>query len=84
MHSIKIISLLQSLGWICVRQTGSHNHFKHPEIKGLVTIPHPVQTLPKGTLKSIIRQAQIKIPLDMLMSKKGQKIDITTCCNRPL
>ena len=29
----------------------------HPEISGLVTVPHPKQYIPKGMLRSIFRQA---------------------------
>ncbi|WP_323094676.1 type II toxin-antitoxin system HicA family toxin, partial [Aeromonas hydrophila] len=33
--------------------------FKHPTKKGRVTIPHPNKDLPKGTVKSILKQAGI-------------------------
>ena len=34
----EIITLIKEDGWILVRQKGSHRQFKHPVIKGLVTI----------------------------------------------
>jgi predicted RNA binding protein YcfA (HicA-like mRNA interferase family) len=44
-------------GWKLVRITGSHHHFKHPERKGLVTVPHPKKDLPIGPAKSILKTA---------------------------
>jgi len=44
-----------------VAQKGSHLHLKHPVKAGRVTVPHPHRDLPIGTLKSIERQAQIKL-----------------------
>jgi predicted RNA binding protein YcfA (HicA-like mRNA interferase family) len=41
--------------------TGSHHHFRHPELSGIVTVPHPKADLPIGSLKSIERQAGIKL-----------------------
>jgi predicted RNA binding protein YcfA (HicA-like mRNA interferase family) len=39
---------------------GSHRQFKHPTKHGLVTIAgHPSDDLAPGTLRSIIRQAQL-------------------------
>lgn len=48
-------------GWYEVGQTGSHRHFKHPEKKGKVTVPHPKRDLPIKTLKSIERQAGVDL-----------------------
>ena len=47
-------------GWDLVAVKGSHYQFKHHEIKGRVTLPHP-KNLPIGTLKSVLKQAKIKI-----------------------
>jgi predicted RNA binding protein YcfA (HicA-like mRNA interferase family) len=44
-----------------VDQAGSHKQFKHPVKKGRVTVPHPKRDLPVGTLKSIERQAKLKL-----------------------
>lgn len=52
-----IIKRLHEDGWIEARQKGSHKQFKHPEKPGLVTLPHPAQDIPKGTLRSIHRRA---------------------------
>ncbi len=55
--SRKIIARLLAEGWLEIGVTGSHHHFKHAEIKGKVTVPHPKKDLPRGTIASIARQA---------------------------
>ncbi|ENU43213.1 MULTISPECIES: type II toxin-antitoxin system HicA family toxin [Acinetobacter calcoaceticus/baumannii complex] len=57
MKSLDLIKMIEADGWYEVRVTGSHHHFKHPNKKGLVTIPHPKKDLPSGTVKSILKQA---------------------------
>jgi predicted RNA binding protein YcfA (HicA-like mRNA interferase family) len=47
-------------GWQLVRITGSHHHYKHPEKRGLVTVPHPKKDLPIGTVRSIQKAAGLK------------------------
>ena len=61
MHSRDILAALQADGWVEVAQKGSHVHLKHPIKPGRVTVPHPRRDLPIGTLRSIERQAQIKL-----------------------
>lgn len=60
MTSKEVIRQLEADGWYKVRSSGSHQHFKHPEKKGLVTVPHPKSFIPIGTLKSIERQSGVK------------------------
>jgi predicted RNA binding protein YcfA (HicA-like mRNA interferase family) len=60
MNSNDLIKMIEKEGWYLVRTKGSHHHFKHPTQKGLVTIPHPKKDVPKGTVKSILRQAGIE------------------------
>ena len=55
--SREVMKRLEAAGWICVRITGSHHHFRHPEKPGTVTVPHPVKDMPPGTLGSIARQS---------------------------
>ncbi|MBN1314806.1 MAG: type II toxin-antitoxin system HicA family toxin [Anaerolineales bacterium] len=57
MNSREIISRLKSDGWVLVHIRGSHHQFKHPEKPGRLTVPHPKKDLPKGTVKSIYKQA---------------------------
>jgi predicted RNA binding protein YcfA (HicA-like mRNA interferase family) len=61
MTSAKIIRALRADGWFEVAHEGSHKQFKHPTKKGRVTVPHPRKDLPIGTLRSIERQAGIKL-----------------------
>jgi len=55
--SADIIKKLKQDGWRLVHTKGSHQQFKHPTKKGRVTVPHPKKDLPKGTVKSIYKQA---------------------------
>ncbi len=57
MNSKEIIKRLESEGWVRVNTKGSHQKFKHPNKKGIVTVAHPKKDYPIGTLKSIFRQA---------------------------
>ncbi len=60
MTAKKIESLVKKGGWFFVRQNGSHKIYKHGAIKGIVVIPfHGNKDLPIGTLKSIIKKAEI-------------------------
>lgn len=61
MSSRDLISRLQADGWYQVAQKGSHVQFKHKTKPGRVTVPHPKRDIPIGTLKSIERQAGIKL-----------------------
>jgi predicted RNA binding protein YcfA (HicA-like mRNA interferase family) len=60
-HSRDVLAALRADGWEQVAQKGSHLHLKHPVRAGRVTGPHPQPNLPIGTLKSIERQAHIKL-----------------------
>ena len=59
MNSREVLKRLKADGWEVVAQKGSHMQLKHPVKKGRVTVPHPKRDLPKGTLKSIERQADL-------------------------
>ena len=61
MHSRDILAALRADGWVEVAQKGSHVQLKHPLKAGRVTVPHPRRDLPIGTLRSIERQARIKL-----------------------
>lgn len=56
-----VIADLEADGWRKVAQVGSHMQFKHPEKPGRVTVPHPRKDIPLGTLRSIEKQAQVKL-----------------------
>ena len=57
------IKLIEIDGWYSVITKGSHRQYKHPTKTGWVTIAgHPSDELAPGTLNSILKQAQLKIP----------------------
>ena len=61
MTAKKIENLITKEGWFFVRQKGSHKIYKHESINGIVVIPfHGKKDLPIGTLKSILKKAEIK------------------------
>jgi len=61
MSSREVIRQLLDDGWFEVAHVGSHKQFKHATKLGRVTVPHPKRDLPLGTLKSIEKQAGIKL-----------------------
>ena len=57
----EVIKLIEQDGWYLARQKGSHQQYKHPLKTGTVTVDgKPSDDLPKGTLNSIFKQAQLK------------------------
>ena len=56
----EIIKILKQDGWIVAEQKGSHIQFMHNIKKGKVTIPNHNGDIAKGTLNSILRQAELK------------------------
>ena len=60
MKSRELIDLLKKDGWYLLAVRGSHHHFKHPTKQGKVTIPHPKDHIPVGTVNSVLKQAGLK------------------------
>ncbi len=57
----EIIKLIETDGWFQVAQRGSHRQYKHNTKTGRVTIAgKPSDDIDKGTLNSILKQAQLK------------------------
>ncbi len=56
----KVVKALTKLGFEKTRHTGSHLRMVHPDGRA-TTIPIHSATLPKGTLKSILRQTKVTI-----------------------
>jgi predicted RNA binding protein YcfA (HicA-like mRNA interferase family)/predicted RNase H-like HicB family nuclease len=55
-----IISRIEADGWVQVSQEGSHRQFKHPSKRGRLTVAgHKGGGVPTGTIKNIIKQAQL-------------------------
>lgn len=61
MKSADVIAALKADGWFVVSTKRSHVQFKHAKKSGRVTVPHPKRDLPIGTLKSIEKQAALKL-----------------------
>ncbi len=60
--SREVLKMLKADGWYEVGCDGDHHQFKHPVKKGKVTVTHPKQTIPIGTLKSISKQSGVIFP----------------------
>ncbi len=61
MTSGEIIAKLKAAGWYQVHVKGSHHQFKHADLPGKVTVPHPVKDVPLGTRRSIERQSGVDL-----------------------
>ena len=61
MMSTAILRMLVAEGWHEVARRGSHVQLNPPHRKGRVTLPRPREDLPAGTVKSIERQAGIRL-----------------------
>lgn len=61
LNSKEAINLLKSNGFVLDHVTGSHYIFYNEQHKRRVTVPYHTKDLPIGTLKSILREAGIKI-----------------------
>ncbi|HEX2800716.1 MAG TPA: type II toxin-antitoxin system HicA family toxin [Phenylobacterium sp.] len=61
MNSREIIRAIEADGWFRVAQKGSHIQFRHPTRPGRVTVPHPKSDMAIGTLRSIEKQAGLKL-----------------------
>jgi len=61
MKSADVLRALAADGWVKVTQKGSHVQLKHPVKPGRVTVPHPRRDMPIGTLRSIEKQAGIRL-----------------------
>ena len=55
----QIVKILKKIGFIERRQTGSHLIFSNPDTNRIVPVPMHAKELKKGTLLSILRQADI-------------------------
>ena len=57
----KVIQMIAADGWFLVRTRGDHRQFHHRTKPGTVTISGKLgDDMPKGTLNSVLRQAQLK------------------------
>lgn len=58
--SRELIKMITDKGWYEVDCEGSHHQYKHPTIKGKITIPHPKKSFPPKTQNNILKQAGLK------------------------
>ena len=56
--SREIVKILQKLGYLQKRQTGSHLIMYHPGFKRIIPVPMHTKELKKGLVKGIIKQAE--------------------------
>ena len=56
----EIEKILLENGWYRYKIVGSHYQYKHNIKKGKITIPRHCKELKKGTLSSILKQANVK------------------------
>jgi predicted RNA binding protein YcfA (HicA-like mRNA interferase family) len=57
----QVIAALERAGFVAKRQTGSHVIFYKPDIRHPITVPVHTADLPTGTLRAIIRQANLTV-----------------------
>ncbi|HKQ47988.1 MAG TPA: type II toxin-antitoxin system HicA family toxin [Phycisphaerae bacterium] len=59
----EVIRMIEADGWYLVATRGSHRQYKHATKPGRVTVPgKPGDDIMKGSLNSILKQAQLKGP----------------------
>jgi len=61
MNSRAVIAAIEADGWVRVGPKGSHVQFRHPSRRGRVTVPHPRPDIAIATLRSIEKQAGLKL-----------------------
>jgi predicted RNA binding protein YcfA (HicA-like mRNA interferase family) len=61
MDGREIVRRLKQDGWYEVAQVGSHKQFKHVTKPRRVTVPSSRKDVPVGTLRSIEKQAGIRL-----------------------
>ena len=62
MKSSELLRFLKKDGWFEIRQSGSHVMMKHATKINQIVVPfHSGKEVPKGTLQSILKDAELKI-----------------------
>lgn len=58
----QVVRALERGGWVFIRKTGSHAHYRNPMRGSLTTVPeHTSKTLPEFILASILRQSGLTV-----------------------
>lgn len=66
----EVTKILQRLGFVVRRQTGSHLIMRHPIFKKTIPVPMHVKDIKKGLLHSIAKQAN-STEKEFVKLKKG-------------
>lgn len=54
----EIVKILQKLGYIRKRQTGSHLIMYHPDLKRIIPVPMHTKELKRRLVRAIIKEAE--------------------------
>jgi predicted RNA binding protein YcfA (HicA-like mRNA interferase family) len=57
----EVEKILLSKGFALKRQTGGHRIYYHAVTKATVVVPFHSRDIPRGTLRSIVQQAKLKM-----------------------
>jgi predicted RNA binding protein YcfA (HicA-like mRNA interferase family) len=57
----ELVRVLERAGFIPVRQKGSHQIYRHVQTGQLVSVPMHTGDIPKGTLRQILRAADLSV-----------------------
>jgi predicted RNA binding protein YcfA (HicA-like mRNA interferase family) len=57
----QIIRVLEAIGFERIRQSGSHATFRHPDGRWTIVSIHRGKTIPRGTLRKILRDAGLTV-----------------------
>ena len=60
MTARELVRQLEQAGWVSIRQTGSHRHFKHASQPFVITVPMHKGDLAKGLALAILKQAGLR------------------------
>ena len=61
MKSSELLRILQTDGWIILRQKGSHKILTHPSKEGFIVVPyHGAKEISKRIAADILKQAGLK------------------------
>ena len=53
----RVVKALQAAGFVLTRTSGSHHRLKHPDGRATTVPVHAGKDVPKGTLRSVLRDA---------------------------
>lgn len=56
-NTASIVKRLKADGWYLARHGSGHDIYRHPQIKGIITVPRH-RTLSPGVLRSIAKKAR--------------------------